>query len=315
VGVVVIGYWDIELTQARIAACLFIAMIGLLSREYLRSYLFAEEMPMAVLRMDLLYSVILLILTGIAYLVSQIGVATVFALMGASAALVSLRNKPSERSTIKESYRENWEYGKWALLGVIITHVQSYSYLYLLGALLSSIAVAEVSAAKLLLMPMAIMQVGWAKIAIPHGSKLRELGDSRLFFREQIVSSVIMVLAMAVYVTGLVYNSELVTKTLLTERYHNVRDLIVWWGTVLAINCVAMNASVGLQAAKQFKSITGINALTMPVTVGSAYALINSYGVYGSLISLMIGDALLAAGLWTWFARTVLWKGRAMESE
>ena len=111
--------------------------------------------------------------------------------MGLSSFLIGIffinRNKwDFSRSDIKSSYSENWRYGKWALLGVTVTHIQTYSYLYLLGIIVSSVAVADVSAARLLLMPLVLAQEGWSKVILPHGSKLREKNRLPGLFKEQV---------------------------------------------------------------------------------------------------------------------------------
>lgn len=37
---------------------------------------------------------------------------------------------------IKESYLENWQISKWSLIGITVTQLQGYSYLYVIGGLL-----------------------------------------------------------------------------------------------------------------------------------------------------------------------------------
>jgi len=219
----VLRFPGLDPTVKAIAAALCISSAGLLYREFLRSYLFAEEDPLTVLKMDAFYVAIFLCLISILYLFSGIRVATVFLLTGASALLAALpfgraRGWRFPPPSISKSFGENWLFGKWALLGVCVTHAQSYSYLYLLGIFSGSVAVADVSAARLLLMPLMLLQVGWGKIAIPHGSRLREEGQAHRFFKEQVLSSLLFLVAVAAYVALLLALSEPLQRHLLTGK-------------------------------------------------------------------------------------------------
>lgn len=308
-------YRGLDPAVASIAVALSAAAVGLLYREFLRSYLFAEEAPLEVLKMDALYVAVFLGLLSVPYLFSGIRVETVFLLTGASALLVALpfgrgRGWSFPPPSVSKSYGENWKFGKWALLGVCVTHVQTYSYLYLLGILSGSVAVADVSAARLLLMPMMLVQVGWGKIAIPHGSKLREEGRIHRFFREQVLSSLVFLVAVAVYVALLLAFSGVLRDSLLTEKYANSFGYVIAWGAIFVVGFAALNASYGLQVTMGFSIITKVSFLAMLVTVGSAYYLIRGYGIAGGLAALLLGEILLAVGLWISFGKTVFSMGK-----
>ncbi|MBW2202653.1 MAG: hypothetical protein JRF52_00805 [Deltaproteobacteria bacterium] len=296
--------------QATIAGAFCFAAIGILFREFMRSFFFAEEAPFKVLKMDALYASILLILITYIYMIHQIGVAIIFMLFGIISLVVSSlfgrgRIWHYDKKCVKESYRENWEFGKWALLGVLVTHMQNHSYLYLLGILVGADAVADVSAARLLLMPLLLFQVGWNKVAIPHGSKLREEGKARHFFKEQALVCIVFVLGVVGYVTCLLFFSDFLKGVLFTEKYSRSLSYIRLWGAVFALGFVMGNASSGLQVMKNFRIISIVNIPTMIVTVGCAYGLIQVYGIKGGLVALATGQALLAAGLWYHFTKAI----------
>jgi O-antigen/teichoic acid export membrane protein len=294
VAVALFRLGGLDPTAASIAGALGVASLGFLYREFLRSCLFAEEVPAQVLAMDVLYVAASLCFLAVPYLFFEIRVSIVFLLTGASALLVALlfdrsRGWQRDPKSVSKSYRENWTLGKWALLGVCITHVQNYSYLYLLGIFVGSLAVADVSAARLLLMPLILFQAGWGKIAIPHGSRLLEEGQVRRFFKEQIFTSIGFAVGVTAYVA-----------------------LVMTWGAIFVAGFIAMNASYGLQVMRDFRIITKVSSFTMIVTVGSAAYLIREYGITGGLAALLLGQVLLAVGLWTSFAKAVfsMAKGR-----
>lgn len=207
IGIISILYClGLDVIKVLIAICLCLSSIGFLFREFLRAYCFAKESVLDVLKIDLCYVIIYFVLIAITVLYFNLSVAINFIFIGVSAGLVFILLKKgfslnADSNIMKQSYTENWKYGKWALLGVIVTHIQSYSYLYLVGALIGSIAVAEVSASKLLLMPLALLQGSWGKVAIPNGARLRESNRIKRFFMQQVAVSAVMVIIIALYVS------------------------------------------------------------------------------------------------------------------
>jgi O-antigen/teichoic acid export membrane protein len=296
-----------DATKASVSGALCLAAAGILFREFLRSYFFAEESPFKVFKLDLYYTLAYLGLIGIAYLIFDVNGAAVFIIMGVSAFLISIIFNRGLRysynwKSIKESYSENWEFGKWALLGVFVTHIQHYSYLYLLGALSGSAAVADVSASRLLLMPFQLLQAGWGKTTMPRGSKLREKNQLKRFFNEQIMASLFITVALIFYVWLLLLGSDFLGSFLFTKKYEKSLNFIALWGVIFAMGNLALNASFGLQVAKEFHIITKVNIITMIITVCLAYFLIKHHEIEGGLVSLIIGETLLAFALW-WFFR------------
>jgi len=56
----------------------------------------------------------------------------------------------------------------------------------------------------------------------------------------------------------------------------------------------------------EFRTITKISFFIMLVTVGSAYFLIQRYGIAGGPAALLLGQILLAVGLWIPFGKNVI---------
>lgn len=305
-------YFGFHSPHTSLAAALSFASVGILLREFLRAYFFAEEMPQQVLKMDVLY--VLLFLTGLytLHLLLSIRVSSVFILMGISGILAGIifcrgRNWHYREVSIKKSYRENWKYGKWALLGVIIWHIQNYSYLYLLGALLGSVAVADVSAARLLMMPMILFREGWMKIAIPHGSRLREQRQLDRFVKEQVFICLIFAIIVVLYTAAITNFSEVLQTVLFTQKYSGSLSYIIFFAVIFIIGFFGVNANYGLQVTKNFDLITKVSFFTMLVTLGCAYFLIKAYGIKGGLTALIIGEVLVSGILWFYYAKIVFY--------
>jgi O-antigen/teichoic acid export membrane protein len=304
--------------MASVAGSVCVAGFGLLLREFMRACFFAEEIPERVLYLDFLYAIALACSMAFVLLFAQISVPTAFFIMGGCSLAVALLFSARQGwqfnwQAIKENNLENWKFGKWALAGVLVTHIQHYSYLYLLGAMLGSVAVAEVSAGRLLLMPLLLAQAGWCKIAIPHGSKLREQDRLSRLFKEQIVVSIFLVLAIALYTYVLTMSFPLIQDLFLTDKYEKSSELLWYWAAIMAMSFIALNASNGLQVLGQFRFISKVNFITMLITVGCAYTFIHSHAIKGGLTALLIGETALALFLWIHFRNMVF--GRSISAD
>lgn len=310
-GIGLLSFFGLDSAKAYVAASVCIGAIGILFRDFLRAYFFAEENPAQALTMDAIYAALFLSLVVLALVFFEIRSSIIFVFMGISGLAVGVvftrnRNWHYQIQSIREGYRENWQYGKWALLGVLITHTQDYSYIYLLGGMLGSVAVADVSAARLLLMPLALAEMGWSKVVIPHGSKLREQNQLNALFKNQVLASMIFTLSIAAYVALLLTFFGVLESFLLSDKYAESRDYILLWGAIFIVRFITLNASYGLQVTKKFDTIAKANFVTMLIAVPCTYFLIKWYGIEGGLISLIIGGSLLGMALWFFFIKTVI---------
>ena len=272
-------------------------------REFLRAYFYAEEEPLKVLKLDFSYALLYLFLIGITYFVFGLSVAIVIIFMGLAAGFDSLvLNRKIKLNInwniIKPSYQENWQLGKWSLLGVTTTHIQSYSYLYLIGVLLGSVAMAEVSASRILLVPFTVAMAGWGNVIRPHGAKLREQNNLKKYFKQLVLASLIIGFVLISGAALVSLFSDFLTNVLFTESYKDVFEYIYLWAVIFTAGFIRSNASYGLQVIKKFKSLAAINVFTLFVTLVLSYTLIKVYGIEGALIASLTGEIIFGAILW-----------------
>lgn len=286
-----------------IAASLCIGSFGILNREFLRSYYFAEELPVKVLKLDIYYGLLYASLIVISLLLYKISVPLIIVFMGLAAGFDSLILNKSFKfqfnlQDIKKAYLENWQISKWSLIGITATHLQSFSYLYVIGGLLGSAAMAEVSASRLLLMPLALIIIGWGRVIRPYGAKLREKGELKKFFKKLIFASVaypILVLSL----TGIIQIfSDTILKYLLNEQYKTVFDYLIFWGILGSVGFIKANANYGLQVMKKFKSLALFNTITMVITILFSFVLTSKYQIKGALLASLIGEIIFSSFLW-----------------
>ncbi len=290
-------------TETALVLALMIAVFGILNREFLRAYFFTEELPLKVLKIDLGYVLLYLAFIAISYFVYKISVPLVIIFMGLAAAFDSLvlnKNLSFKRykHNIKGAYKENFEISKWALLGITVTHLQTFSYLYIIGYILGSAAVADVSASRLLLMPLGFLINGWGNVVRPYGAKLREQGRINEFFKKLVLMSLAFPVLVAIAVLLLFLFKDLLISLFFHKDYAGIYNYLIIWGFLFSISFFSANASYGLQVVKKFKSLALLNGLTMIITIGLSFILTLNYKISGALIASLIGSLIFATILW-----------------
>lgn len=280
-----------------------LAAAGVLIKEFVRSYYFAIENPRKVLTLDILFASLYAVSVFIFVYIFNYGVFAVFLLMGLSSLVAALCFNLRHwwiwhPGYLFGSFRENWRHGKWALLGATVTHLQNYCYVYLFGFLLGTVAVAEVTASRLLLMPLIMFQTGWYKIAVPYGARLHAEGQLAYFIRKMILTTLVLVAGTGLYVLLIDSGSGLIETYLLTEKYRSSFDYVFYWGVIFMAKTISLNANSALQVMKEFRVISILCTFSMIVSISASYILILSYGIKGGLLAMLGGEMLLALLLW-----------------
>jgi O-antigen/teichoic acid export membrane protein len=120
----------------------------------------------------------------------------------------------------------------------------------------------------------------------------------RRFLKEQTLLTAIIGVSLAAYVGLLLGAKGFLAKILFSKGYEDAFEFIVFWGAISIVSWANFNASIGLQVMKEFSIITKVNCVTMVITLASSYLLIRQYGIKGGLASSLLGETLLALGLW-----------------
>ncbi len=294
--------FDSTLIPLVIAASAF-SIIGILSRSYFRQLAYAQELPGKALKQDMLFALFYIIFIAAAMFFSSLNIVIVIIGMGLSNIIVFTLYNIKEsmkvtRDDIREAYRETWKLGRWSLVGITVTHFQTYSYQYLIAIMLGSLAVADNSASRLLISPLLFMQAGWGSIVRPRGAKLREQKKLDKFFKELILASILIAILISAYMIFIYAAGGFFQKFLFTDKYKDSMEYVFYWGGVFIFQYIRANASYGLQVIKKFKNIALINMVTMVITIITSYLLILQYQIKGALIASMVGEIIFGSILW-----------------
>lgn len=185
---IAIGYFAFEsklsITHTILTgAALFLAILGALTREASRAYQYALGHSTNALIGDLIFGGFLI--AGLALMIFNSGVTSngVLLLTGAAGLLtlirpILLKTVPSFEIS-KETAFVFWQYGRWALVGVAISWIHVNALGYTAALVFGLSVVAEITAARLFMMPLVLGLPVWSNLLRPHYSRWFAQGKPR----------------------------------------------------------------------------------------------------------------------------------------
>ena len=212
------------------------AIVGTVAREAQRSFAYAEGRGVRALGGDIAYGISLL--AGIGFLLAQHqltagGVLLVTGIAGLAPLLVRVRQFPRFAMERGAALRF-WQCGRWALPSVVVTWATLNSSPYFAGIHLSIAAVADIGAARLFLMPVALAMTAWSNWYRPRISHLcasNPTAQVRAITHVSVLAAGIglgLLAAMVIFLYPLVEH-------MLGEEYVGLRALILMWLVYFAL--------------------------------------------------------------------------------
>lgn len=284
-----------------------LAGLGVLSREFVRSQCFLRHDALAAFRSDLLY--VLLGALGVAALawLGLLSAAPVLALIGTSGLLsgLLLRNSASWQLRVppqgqRAGLHALWACARWALPSVVNTWLYANAFLYMVEHLISKDAVADLSASRLLLVPMSLLVVGWSSAFRPRASRWFALGQIQQIDRTAKLS------VLAFIGIGLLYGAILyalmpfIQKGLLGEKYRGAGSLVALWlifFTVTSTRTVGMSAMLASSTA--FKIMYRYSWMALAVALPATYAACFAQKKTGVILAIIFAELVLVTIIWS----------------
>jgi O-antigen/teichoic acid export membrane protein len=303
--------WTLQITDiisesiAIIISAMAAGAYGMLIREFTRSYFYVWLKPGMVFTTDIIY--ILATISGLILLLNLLdlkaySVLILIGLCAGSAGIFMLkRNQFIFAFNPKESklaFQDSWFNGRWAMLGVTVTWIQSSSSTYLSMIFVGPEATAELNAARLLLMPVVMLNTSIYAVVKPYWSRWCTSKE----FNKMKVNGLTVVIGMGlliiVYGAILHFSQEIILALLYTKSYSNISTLILLWSLFFASQIIRMNYMSQLQMFDMFKYITLMNIPTSILTLTLGSVMVIAYGTAGSLLIMIIAELILASLLW-----------------
>ncbi|HKK34191.1 MAG TPA: hypothetical protein VJ934_11645 [Desulfomicrobiaceae bacterium] len=278
-----------------------------LLKEFRKNLLYARLDLAALLRVDAVY----LFFMGACLLIFGIGnwwmifplmfVGHTLSLAGSGSGGASSAGKGM---SMRQVAAENWAIARWTLLGVTATVLQNRSYVYLTSAILSPEVLAELSVARMVMMPLALCVGSSGKIIVVWGRRTLAGGDVAQFRKNVCTVAAVLSLVALGYVFVLLWIYPVLNESLFHGRYDGLQMFIGLWGGYFLIQMFRFVLSNALQAMQRFRELAVIGIASGLMVPLLCLVLITPLAGSGALISLICGEILLLAYLGRTFLRT-----------
>lgn len=285
-----------------VAGGFVIALIGQWLREYARVYHFLNMRPGSALLTDALYGIVLVL--GLLAVAGGLEVTTTWVLLvsGGASAVAGLQCIFHERIGLgrasrdaKELMQRAWAVSRWTLPGTVIDWLSRNTFAIIVGAIVGLAAAAEITAARLLLMPAGLCVTAWGKVFAPRFAMWWGAGDTRLLTSVSWVSGTAMVGMVAVYFAMLILGFDLLLRYVLGQDYAEARPLLPLWAIYFAITAIRQVGTVTLAAGERFRALFHYGWIATAIGLPAAIVLTVEAGTQGAIIGLIVGESVLAA--------------------
>lgn len=289
---------------AIVAALGVIACHAALRREYVRSILLMYSRPNSVLRADLSYIGALFVGALLAAygpppgVLWAVGGLVASAWVGSLAAHRSLGRDPGwTTGNAAPFWREIRPLGTWAVFGSVIYWSFGQSYSYMLVTRLDLAAVANVNAAKLLLMPAFVIALGIKSLLVPSAATwLAESGLKALTKRLVVFGSGIVLLDL--FYIGFVWIfRDWFTVDFLHKTIGDRDVLLLLWAALALIGLVRDVLMCALVALEHFKPMAWLTAFSAVISLGLMWFGMSWWGARAVLIGQIVGEIANLAGI------------------
>lgn len=187
---------------------------------------------------------------------------------------------------------ENFNYGKWMLLGFLSQWVSSQSYLFIVAAFLSTAATGVFDACLKILAVTNILLLGMDNFVVPVAAKKLEtegVGKMKSIMNSvYIAGGVIMAICCAIAAIF----AENLLKLFYAQQYAGHGKLVMLFALLYFIAFFNRPPAMGLKALKKPHKIFHGNLIAAVITVVTVIPLVKYYGIYGACIGMILTQAV-----------------------
>lgn len=283
-----------------------LAVFGLWTREYARTYYFLRLQPAAVMAVDAVYVGFVLAAMLLGALIGSFGVSWVLAAVGLGNLLAATLG--IKRSTLQlrgnhgraaRPLGEAWAMSRWTLPGAVTSWVANHSFVFIVAGVVGVTAAADVSAARILLMPAGLCVVAWSKIFLPRASTWIHDGQLSQMVRVGLIAGGLIAGIVGVYSLVLVAAYPLLEQYLLGQKYAGLLPVSMAWSAFFVANGFRVIGTIALTAAELYRPLLVYTVvgqiLGLPLVIG----LTHQVGAIGAVWALATVECVLIAVLVT----------------
>jgi O-antigen/teichoic acid export membrane protein len=248
-----------------------------LLREYVRSLLFSERRPVAVLATDLLYvltATVLLVVAALKY-PAEFGVSGVLSAMTCANILAGLpaviKRIDQFQFCVDQQTWKIWAHiwrgpARWALFGALTHELASRSHIFVVEAVFGASFVGRLQAGEMLFRPLSLLGQAWERVAMPSFARFAVDGDSKASRSLERFGLVTILSVTLAFFTVLSLAWPLLTQYLFAGSYLDMKRIVLFWGAVTLTQLVSQIYSTELQGFARFRELGAIGAVTALVS-------------------------------------------------
>ena len=185
----------------------------------------------------------------------------------------------------------------WATIGAMTYWIYNQSYNYVLASRIDLTAVADVNAARLLLMPTIVLTVGVKTLLVPTAASwLAESSVGRLIRRLLLFATGIALIDVLYFVLLWIFR-DFLSHDLMHKTIGNRDVLLILWAILSLIALYRDLLQTGVFALRKFKPLAGVTALSAAVSLTIMWIGIKSWGPAAALMGQVAGEAINLGGV------------------
>jgi len=185
----------------------------------------------------------------------------------------------------------------WATIGAMTYWIYNQSYNYVLASRIDLTAVADVNAARLLLMPTIVLTVGVKTLLVPTAATwLAESSVGRLIRRLLMFATGIALIDFLYCVLLWIFR-DVLSRDMMHKTIGNRDLLLVLWATLSFIALYRDLLQTGLFALRKFRSLAGVTAISAAVSLTIMWFGMKKLGPAAALIGQVAGETINLCGV------------------
>ena len=284
-----------------ISALVALPFVG---REFIRQAGYIFSRPGMVVLVDLVYCGILLVLIGLFAIrtddpalgtIQSIGIAATIAMC--VGAVFLYKQLGIQLIPDRHSLSQLGSAPKWGGLGMFVSWLQNQGFLYLVGGIGGTAAVAHVSASRLLLMPIGMILTALGSVLRPRATKWLQLWKlDGLIRRIGIIALGTALLAIA-YCIALWLGRAEVGRYAFDDRIVGLETLIIFWALFFVVQSLRNNFMIALQVLERFDLLFYLALGGGLAALPAIYFGVHAWQSSGSVLGLVFGEVVYLVGI------------------
>ncbi|GAB4342172.1 MAG: hypothetical protein Kow0037_29360 [Calditrichia bacterium] len=299
-------------SQLYMLAALWLAIPPFLAREFNRAVLYFRMKIRQILWVD--FSFVVPYLAGVMiltfYFIPRAFQVVLLLFVGylfsaGLAAVFRSRDDVPVKPDVRSAFSQTWPHTRWSLLSIIVYNVKTYGYVFIVTAFAGLKDTADISAARLFLMPFLVILNSSQRYLLVRGAQwLHQKGENgfRRIFRYLLLA---MLILWALYGLCLMVGFPLAVKHVLTGKYANIFHLVWLWAGFAFLRTITFLLSQSMQILKRFKMLSLANAASGVVMLLLSFPLTYWIGAPGALGAMLAGEFIFALIVWPYYRRPV----------